>query len=337
MPVKKVAKQVVDTYSQMTKQLQDTANRLAPKKEQPKPQSQSQTTTAPKDETKKLNAGEVGVYRDSKTGELSGVEIDGKTYLGLNPDEVREIVERKREKTELPTGAYDIGEREKARQIDEITQGAQGLTQENIANLSDISFTPEERVGSDIPGVGGTAAVADLLFNQWGDDGILGTKQPRQAEDILLQEEVLKRAAQGKTMSNIEIEVYKRGLSESQKFGAMIEAIPVFGKLTNQWLRGLIETPSSAVEKLESQLDTEIERASILSKSGLDPVFVSSEITAIELNVKKLQAKMKLLIGVSAELRSQPETVNELTEKIYNKLVLLEGYKLGVIAGNVGQ
>lgn len=49
------------------------------------------------------------VYRDEK-GYLSGVEIGGKTYLGLSPDEVNQMIEGERKKTELPAGAVEMSQ-----------------------------------------------------------------------------------------------------------------------------------------------------------------------------------------------------------------------------------
>ena len=49
------------------------------------------------------------VFKD-QAGRISGVELpDGRTFLGLSPDEVREITEREQGKRQLPQGAVPVG------------------------------------------------------------------------------------------------------------------------------------------------------------------------------------------------------------------------------------
>ena len=48
-------------------------------------------------------------FKDVKTEELSGIVIDGKTYLGLSPADVQQIARRKLEKTQLPEGTAPVG------------------------------------------------------------------------------------------------------------------------------------------------------------------------------------------------------------------------------------
>lgn len=56
--------------------------------------------------SKKAREKEDVVFR--KEGRLSGIDVGGRTFLGLSPKEVREIAERDRLKKEVPTGFEDI-------------------------------------------------------------------------------------------------------------------------------------------------------------------------------------------------------------------------------------
>ena len=53
--------------------------------------------------------GEMQVFRDERTGELSGVvKPDGTVLLGLSPEEIRDMAERRKQKTELPAGTVEV-------------------------------------------------------------------------------------------------------------------------------------------------------------------------------------------------------------------------------------
>jgi len=56
----------------------------------------------------KPKVGETPVFRNEK-GNLSGVTVDGKDFLGLNPEDVNKIVEAENRKKSLPAGAVEVG------------------------------------------------------------------------------------------------------------------------------------------------------------------------------------------------------------------------------------
>ncbi len=49
------------------------------------------------------------VFRDVKTGELSGIVKGDQVLLGLTPEEVKSLAQRNLEKTQLPAGAAEVG------------------------------------------------------------------------------------------------------------------------------------------------------------------------------------------------------------------------------------
>lgn len=130
------------------------------------------------------------------------------------------------------------------------------------------------------------------------------------------------------SLTQIEKEEIERGLSMSEKFGALVEGIPVFGSLASKWAGGLIETPSENAREVKSNVLKEKRRITNIEtnvKLGYLPGSVAREqISDIEENVQRLESRLKLLISNSPELKFNSDLVNtyetELlatTEKIF--------------------
>ena len=53
----------------------------------------------------------MGVFRNQATGGVSGVTLpDGRTFLGLTPDEAQEIINRQNKKTATPEGTLEMSQ-----------------------------------------------------------------------------------------------------------------------------------------------------------------------------------------------------------------------------------
>lgn len=92
-------------------QEQITQNRIAAG------QNANQTPTADQtqEKPKPIRPLKPEVIRDGDTGEITGVTLpDGRTLLGLKPSEVRDLIEKDRQKRELPAGADEAGTTKKA-------------------------------------------------------------------------------------------------------------------------------------------------------------------------------------------------------------------------------
>ena len=75
------------------------------------------------------------VLRDSKTGQLSGITINGKTYLGLSPEDVRKMAAAQQQKMATPPGAVEASDIAKQ-------QASMQERQNLIQNLGKL--TPEQ-------------------------------------------------------------------------------------------------------------------------------------------------------------------------------------------------
>lgn len=73
------------------------------------PEKQKQEQEVEKKEMPKVEPSTPEVYTAKKGGELSGIELDGQTYLGLSPEDVQQMAGRKIEKTTIPEGAELVG------------------------------------------------------------------------------------------------------------------------------------------------------------------------------------------------------------------------------------
>jgi hypothetical protein len=108
----------------------------------------------------------VGVYRDAGTGKLSGVELpDGRTFLGLSPQQVNEIAASEVAKRQTPAGAVDIGQQNIAQQQQQqqVSQGIQLAQQIGQQPQNPVELAPEKvNVGQAIASGLTTAAPAAL-------------------------------------------------------------------------------------------------------------------------------------------------------------------------------
>lgn len=109
-------------------------------------------------EKPKTNTGNVEVFKD-QNNQLSGFTLNGETYFGATPEEIRGVVEKQRLKTEIPTGAALVGTQRALEQQQE--QGA--LLAQRVGMLSpDIVRQGNKASGIDYGQVigGGLAAAA---------------------------------------------------------------------------------------------------------------------------------------------------------------------------------
>ena len=107
---------------------------------------------APPIEVPKVVPGTPETFR-SKEGRLSGIDIDGKTFLGLSPDEVREIAQRDLLKKAQPEGTAPVG-----------TAAAQVRGAEEARRLvGQVEPSPTEPTPGLVPGVDlGEAAIVGI-------------------------------------------------------------------------------------------------------------------------------------------------------------------------------
>ena len=193
-------------------------------------------------------------------------------------------------------------------------------------------LAPEKRFGEEVPVVGGIISVGTNILADAARRGLLGEKQKmKMIEAGALQPELLRTAA----LTQVESQVYAEGVTKSEKFGALIEGIPIVGSLVSKYASGLIETPTGNVNTLVQNIKTERRRATkyeTWSRTGvITPDVAKEKIEEIELNVQRLESRIKLLANFSPELRYNSDGLNKIeTELLSTREILLES-KLRVI------
>lgn len=108
-------------------------------------------------------------FRDSKTRNLSGIDLpDGRTFLGLNPDDVNQIANKEAEKNMQPVGTQPVGTArniaEQQARIQQLIQMAQQgiLTPQELQAIQGANPDISQALGAGalgvIPGLAGGAA-----------------------------------------------------------------------------------------------------------------------------------------------------------------------------------
>lgn len=116
--------------------------------------------------------------------------------------------------------------------------------------------------------------------------------------------------------TEIENEVYKKGIKLSEKFGAVIEAFPVIGKLGRKW--GVSTTsPGTIIDSLKD----EIKKQSSLATDYANNELVKKEdakklIADIEEKIDTAESKIKLRLIYSETYRSDPTEIDNLEIEI---------------------
>jgi hypothetical protein len=100
------------------------------------------------------------IIRDEETGKISGVRLsNGKTFLGLSPEEVNAMVSKSQEGTQLPEGTQPAGtarkQAENQQQIQRLTQLAQQglLTQDELQTITGSKLDVGQVLGAGVTGV----------------------------------------------------------------------------------------------------------------------------------------------------------------------------------------
>jgi hypothetical protein len=167
---------------------------------------------------------------------------------------------------------------------------------------------PAERPYGNVPILGGLLSTAQNLIAQEALNGTFGEKMRKRFEgrDILEPEQLRTEA-----LTEIERQVYQKGLTASEKFGALIEGIPG-GKYLGKW--GIIETPAGNIQTLKSTIDKEkgraTEIATLASQGLINPLNAEESIQDIEQNVQRLESRIKMLANYSPQLRFDSDEIN---------------------------
>lgn len=146
-----------------------------------------------------------------------------------------------------------------------------------------------------------------------------------------------KREAKRRANSAIQREVFEKGVSANDKFGAVVESIPIVGALINKYAKGIISTPKGDVDNFVSQLNQVYTQAREEQKyAKLSPEFKDMALSNLDdanENIEELEAKIKLASIYSAELRANPEDLELIERKIANTRAKLLRIRINIISG----
>ena len=262
-------------------------------------------------------------FTDPRTGRAAGITTpDGRTFLGLGPEDVARIAAGEQERVARPEGTAPVGTAAAAADIERQQQ----LLQTTGAPVR-RELDPTLQFREDVPVIGPL-----LIKIRKATIGLL-EKTPlgkfvSSDEFFKLQPEELSTAA----LTQIEKNEIEKGLTRSEKFGSAIESLGL-GGLTNF----AAEKPSENVKSILRQIKiakTRATNAEIKVKDGTWRKEYGKEvITGIENDLQKFESRMKLLIQDSPEFKFDSEGVNFIEDKVFEARERLFAAKINMLSG----
>lgn len=161
----------------------------------------------------------------------------------------------------------------------------------------DISIAPTGVPGEDFPIAGPSLGALEAL------------RQARQKEQQLFN-------AKGELNTAIE----KQGLTASERFGVYVEAIPLVGKLADEYVQGL-DTPTDNIRDIVTTINGIREAAEFQATQAasgkVDPNTALKTIIEIQDRVEAMESRLKYLIQFSTVLRTSSDEVNKIEVEIF--------------------
>ena len=124
-----------------------------------------------------------------------------------------------------------------------------------------------------------------------------------------------------RALQEIQLEVIKQGSTGSEKFGAMIEAIPVLGTVAGRYLGGSFETPFGNVQTMMKEMESQRSFAEGLAEkiAGAtlgEGIGAFNAIEDIEANIARLEQRIKIMSQESAILIANTDELSAIEDKI---------------------
>lgn len=296
------------------------------KKREPEPSYPAPSPLAPPDiqpqtkgergSSRAETAAAEGTFVSAKTGEKSGISVGDKTYLGLRPQDVEQI-QRAKGKTDLPPIEEAAAERSRKIEGQEFLEerGFYGETRPDEVSL-DLG------VGG-VPGVGaagralGHVATEGSYLDLARDAGWLGLSEKEEDLPLITDPTTLREL----TMMEIQSETIKETITNSERFGAIVEAIPLVGDLVNKYAGGLVEDPKGNVDTIVQEVKAVGTRATNMREKALtgkmgDPYLAYDQLIVMENDIARMEQRIKQLALQSTLLQSDGDAVNLIEEVI---------------------
>jgi len=306
----------------------DAANNacIMPTETKPEPDKPNQLTVPVED--KPL------ILRD-KEGNVTGIRRPGdETPILGNPDDIEQILKNYNERDINTEGAVEGTEVAAAAQVRASQQELQ-TTQQPVRRELD----PTLQTGEDIPVVGPLLTkIRKTLGLSAASNSVLDliTGKAKDEEFFELQPEELRRVA----LTEIERREIERGLTDSEKFGSLIEALPI-GEL-QKYVPG-----AGAAEKPSENVQTVLKSLRILKSRAIDVELkyakgtittrsaANARLDAIENEIQEGESRMKLLIQNSPEFKFNSDGVNFIELKILEARERSFDSRIAILAGPI--
>ena len=206
------------------------------------------------------------------------------------PSPTRTVTEVQAEKQQVG------GQLEQAGAFEEVTPRRKELSRSGV----------EGEFIENVPIAGPVASAISNLLN----------KTP-QGFDAPLSDETVREAG----LRQISINEFQKGTSAQVKFGTLIEAIPIAGKLVSNYAAGLIQTPSANADAIIAditQLGEEATNNQEKTRSGImPPEFAVARAKEMEEDIAELEGRLQYLVNISPILQAETDNVNKIETKIF--------------------
>lgn len=205
-------------------------------------------------------------------------------------------------------------------------------------------LTPEPRAGQGTPFLGGSIAVLqNILINKFksGKSRLMSVKGFGGKEGLIMAEltkdldpEELKFVAE----TEIEAEIFNEGLTVSEETGAIIDSIPFIPREVKPWIGGA-ELPSDNLNEVLKNINKNRELANRwegwAATGEKDAGVALRAIEEIEQEVLRHEARAKLLINYSPELRFESDKIDGWETDILRTKEVINVAKARAIRGKI--
>jgi len=151
-------------------------------------------------------------------------------------------------------------------------------------------------------------------------------------------EEISPRQLRTLQLTAIERAEIERGLTANEAFGAFVEGVPIIGTLVAKYAAGL-ETPTGNAAEVVNNIRKERKRIANIEtnvKLGYLPITAAQEqVKDIELNIQKLESRLRLLINNSPTLKFNSDGVNTIETEILSAREKIFQAKNNILTGKL--
>ena len=199
-------------------------------------------------------------------------------------------------------------------------KGTQKLPQRVQLDIPSATGAITSILERNLPIIGGALATIEGIEAEASRGRPEDIRKP--ARDVSLKETLIQNpeTAREIALKLIQQDVLNKGLNRSERFGAVIEAIPVVGTAANKFARGLISNPKANVDTLVADIDSLGSDATNLGEKALrvNPIFLLDELNRMEDDIARMEQRIKLLSLTSEILRENPDEINKIENSILN-------------------